>query len=232
MNDDRMPDWMKAKLDPTKLAASDASARFIEDFDAATLRLPARPRGHYLGMSGIGQCPRLQWFRFHHPNRLSEPSPRLRRIFELGHACEDQAMRIMFRMDGITVLTTQAEYSDFDGRFRGHSDVVFRWAGLPGVKIVGDWKTMNARRFGQFKKEGLRASNEVYFAQLMVYAFYEHAEWVALLAYCKDTSEIEAEFLPYDDEAAQMYRRRAELILTSSTPPECTGGRFCECRNA
>lgn len=226
-----MPEWMTKRVDPALAASADAKEAFVREFDEATKRLPHRPRGHYLGMSGIGHCMRKQWLAYHRPKLLpSEPEPRLRRIFELGHACEEQAMAIMERMGGLHIVSTQAEYEDFGGRFRGHSDVVFRWDVLPGALIVGDWKTMNARRFAEFEKRGLKESNPVYYAQLELYALYEHADWIALFAYCKDTSEVTAQFLPFDAEDAERFRERAKAILDGPCPTQCDGGVWCECR--
>lgn len=229
---EQMPLWMREKVDPQLAASMDAKEKFVTEFDEATNRLPQRPRGHYLGMSGIGQCMRAQWIRYHEPHLVPRDiPPKLRRIFELGHACEEQAISIMERMGGVNILSTQREYEDFDGRLRGHSDVVFTWDALPGATIVGDWKTMNARRFAEFERLGLRESNPVYYVQLMLYAYYEPADWVALFAYCKDTSEVSCQFVPFSPEDAAEYRDRALSILDGPCPTDCDGGRWCECRN-
>lgn len=191
------------------------------------------PRGHYLGMSSLGYCQAELWRNFHGKGKKDPVDARTQRIFDLGNVIEDEVIKIVRCMPDVTILSEQAEYQDFDGQLRGHSDLVISTPDYS--KIVPDVKSMNNSRFEQFERMGLRASNWGYYVQLMVYAGYElDAEAIMCIAYNKDTSAIGVEIIPFDLEEFVTFRTKAKMILESKDMPPCERGngrvKFCSCR--
>jgi len=228
---------VKGVFNAESLSCTIVGARFLTEMDAATSRVERAPRSHYLGMSSIGKCQAELWRRFNEGKRggnaQTEVEPRIQRIFDLGNAIEDDVVRIVHCMEGVEVISEQQSYEDFDGQFRGHSDLVLR---LPEfAKVVPDVKSMNNMRFRQFEELGVRMSNWDYYAQLTMYAGYEGAQAIMTIAYNKDTSALAVEIVPFNEEDFKIFKAKAKMILESKKIPPCEKGkgkvRWCSCRN-
>jgi len=208
------------------------SMEMLGHIDSGTMKAPRPGRDHYLGMSGIGGCAAEQWRRYHHENTHGENiEPKLQRVFDLGHALEDVVMEYI-EAAGVDIVSTQAAYSDFDDRLRGHSDLVYRTS--EGKKVVSDVKTMNNYNFGLFNKLGVKSSHWKYYCQAMIYAHYEKADAVQIIAYNKDTSAIAVQTIAYDGFIGEMLRSRAGFILGAVDCPACEKGngvvKWCGCK--
>jgi len=206
---------------------------FLEEFDVATVQQPRIVREHYLGMSSIGGCAAELWRQYHSEHVTSNIGPKLQRIFDLGNSIEDLTMETLHHMGGIEIVSTQQEYLDFDNRFRGHSDFVYR---MNGRYLVADVKSMNDRNFQRFCQVGTRRFNWKYWCQLQVYAGYEGADTVQLIAYNKNTSEISTAFDDFDPMLFEHIKARADMIINSPVCPPCEKGdgrvKYCSCEEA
>jgi len=206
---------------------------FSAAIDLATSAKTRRIREHYLGMSEIGGCAAEVWRKYHQADESEfKPDPQLQRIFDLGDAIESQVIDLCKHIRGIKIISEQSGYSDFDGRFRGHSDLVYEMKHL-NMKVVADVKSMNQRNFDWFGNVGLRRFSWKYYAQGMCYTGYEKADVFQLIAYNKDTSEINTEYIPFDQGDFDFFRSRARMIIEAKECPPCERGtgrvRYCNC---
>ena len=104
-------------FDPT-LAAADAA---LEDAESG------KPQRGYLGMSGIGDCPRKSYFQFY-AGRAAALAAKTLKNFADGHRTEDLVIDRLRAVDGLTIIDRdpdtgrQLEVSDHEGHFLGHLD--------------------------------------------------------------------------------------------------------------
>ena len=145
--------------------------------------LQAENAGHekrrYLGGSRLGvSCERALQFEYvDAPVDVgAEFLGRTLRIFEVGHALEDLAIRWL-RLAGFDLYTRNREGGQFGfsvagGRIRGHVDGILAGGPpLPGLSYPALWecKTMNAKNWRACVKDGVTKSKPVYAAQIAVY---------------------------------------------------------------
>jgi hypothetical protein len=226
--------------------------RLAERIDAALQAEQAerQPRA-YLGGSRLGvPCDRALQYEYTHtpvdPGR--ELSGRILRVFEVGHALEDLAVRWL-RLAGFDLRTRKRDGGQFGfsvvgGRIRGHVDGIF--AGGPedlGIAYPALWecKTMHAKAWRDTVKRGVAKAKPVYAAQVAVYQAYMEgpvpgiSQGPALFtAINKDTQELHFEPVPFDGGLAQATSDRGVRVLvatdagellpriaTTPTHPEC-----------
>ncbi|MFQ5410569.1 MAG: hypothetical protein ACE5FI_19335 [Anaerolineales bacterium] len=200
--------------------------------DVGTTQAPRAGREHYLGMSGLGGCAAEQWHNYHIADAHGVGiDPPLQRIFDLGNTLEDVVIGYL-NAGGVTPVSVQAEYTDFDGRLRGHSDFVYDTP--DGHRIVMDVKSMNDRNYQWLAKTGVKNAQWKYYCQLMMYARYEQADAVQLIAYNKNDSRMLVQTMGYDETTADMLRARAQMILDAPSKPPCEKGngrvKWCNCK--
>ena len=98
--------------DPT-LAAADAA------LEAAEL---SKPQRGYLGMSGIGDCPRKSYYQFYAAGQQPFAAKTLKNFAD-GHRTEDLVIERLRAVDGLTIIDRdpdtgrQLEVSDHEGHF-------------------------------------------------------------------------------------------------------------------
>jgi len=202
------------------------SMEMLARLDEGCTQLPREGREHYLGMSSIGGCAAELWHNYHNATQHGAGiEPKLQRVFDLGHKLESMVLQYLLAADNIDMLSTQAAYEDFGGRFRGHSDIVYRASS--GKKVV------YFNNFNNFNRLGVKESHWKYYCQVMTYAKYEGADAVQIIAYNKDTSAIAIQTLGYDEFTGDMMRSRAEWILRLDKKPPCEKGngrvKWCGC---
>ncbi|MFP5212686.1 MAG: hypothetical protein ACLGPL_04835 [Acidobacteriota bacterium] len=192
--------------------------------DAAIVadRSRQQPR-NYLGGSRLGHpCERaLQFEYFHSPKDEGKDfSGRILRIFEVGHALEDLAIR-WIRLAGFDLRNEKRDGGQFGfsvagGRIRGHIDGVL-CGGPDAIKYPALWecKTMNHKKWNECVKGGVAKSHPVYAAQIAVYqAYMGLTENPAIFTSInKDTEEIWFEAVPFDSALAQRMSDRGVRIL-------------------
>lgn len=191
----------------------------------------------YLGMSAIGQCP-LKLYR--QLVRGREWSTRDHLYCELGYAAEQRVLMKMAALDGIDIsrlplfpyaafratlhqlieerrgcLGPGREWSDFGGKFQGHSDG--EWDGdLLEIKSVTREKLEGIRASGRLPSE-----NYQQIQCMMRYGNYRRALAVYV---ARDTGEQFVLQVRRNDEVGDALRLKAATILEAveqRTPPEC-----------
>ncbi|MFQ5510151.1 MAG: PD-(D/E)XK nuclease family protein [Leptospirillia bacterium] len=208
--------------------------RVSELIDAALQAEQAQqqPRD-YLGGSRLGvSCERALQYEYTHtpedPGRAF--SGRLLRVFEVGHALEELAIRWL-RLAGFELHTQKANGGQFGfsvagGRIRGHVDgVLTDGPEALGLTFPALWecKTMNAKAWRETVKKGVAKAKPVYAAQVAVYQAYMEgsvpgiSQNAALFtAINKDSQELYFEAVPFDGALAQRMSDRGVRVITAT----------------
>jgi hypothetical protein len=234
------------------LIAGRINALIDDSLDAARAVTPPRT---YLGGSRLGQpCERALQFEFAGAPKDdgSDFDGQTLRIFEIGHALEDLAIRWL-RGAGFDLYTrkgnrpdgSQFGFSIAGGRVRGHVDGII--AAAPdqlGLAVPALWecKTMNARNWRETVAKGVVIAKPVYAAQIALYQAYMEGSVPGICsnpalftAINKDTAELHHELVAFDAGLAQRMSDRAVRILQATDAGEllpriATTRDFHECR--
>ncbi|MBV2144857.1 PD-(D/E)XK nuclease family protein [Falsochrobactrum sp. TDYN1] len=215
----------------------------------------ATPPRSYLGGSRLGQpCERALQYEFTATPKDEGAgfSGQTLRIFAIGHALEDLAIRWL-RAAGFDIYTRKGNRPDGEqlgfsvagGRVRGHVDGIIA-AGPEGfdlaVPALWECKTMNAKNWRACVKNGVAKSKPAYASQIAVYQAYMEPQVPGIsaapalfTAINKDTAELYHELVPFDAERAQTASDRAVRILAATDTGELlprisTTSDFFECR--
>ena len=223
--------------------------------EAIVAERAAIPPRTYLGGSRLGHpCERALQFEFAGApkDEGQEFSGQTLRIFEIGHALEDLAIRWL-RVAGFDLYTRKGNRPDGEqfgfsvagGRIRGHVDGIIAAGPQPlgiGVPALWECKTMNARNWRETVTKGVGLAKPVYAAQIALYQAYMEAEVPGIAenpalftAINKDTAELHHELVPFDTSLAQRMSDRAVRILQATDagdllPRIATTRDFHECR--
>lgn len=234
------------------LIAERINALIDGSLDAMRAMTPPRT---YLGGSRLGQpCERALQFEFAGAPKDdgSDFDGQTLRIFEIGHALEDLAIRWL-RGAGFDLYTrkgnrpdgSQFGFSIAGGRVRGHVDGIIAAApGQLGLAVPALWecKTMNARNWRETVAKGVVIAKPVYAAQIALYQAYMEGSVPGICsnpalftAINKDTAELHHELVAFDAGLAQRMSDRAVRILQATDAGEllpriATTSDFHECR--
>jgi len=215
----------------------------------------ATPPRDYLGASRLGHpCERALQFEFAHApfDAGAGPNGRALRIFAIGHALEDLAVRWL-RAAGLNLYTRKGNrpdggqfgFSVAGGRIRGHVDgIVADAPAILGLKVPALWecKTMSAKNWRDTVAKGVVLARPVYAAQIALYQAYMEPAVPGIsgapalfTAINKDTAELHHELVPFDAALAQRMSDRAVRILRATDagdllPRIATTRDFHECR--
>jgi len=183
--------------------------------DAGTTK--GLPR-HYIGMSGLGnECMRSLWFTFRWVKE-GIIDGRTNRIFSTGHLAEIGMIKALesIGMELWNTLDDQDEFIDCYGYACGHPDGYGK--GVPGaektVHLI-EFKTMNDKSFNDTKKNGVKKSKPVYYAQMMLYMYQSKLTRALFMSINKNNSEFYIERLKHDNKFAEDLIRKGNDILFS-----------------
>jgi hypothetical protein len=186
----------------------------------------AEPTRGYLGASIIGHdCDRFLWFTFR--NCITKTfTGRIYRLFNTGHREEPRFFQEL-RGIGCEVHGDEDEQiavSAVAGHFSGHMDAVA--LGIPEAPKTWhlcEFKTHSSKSFGKLQGDGVKKSNPMHYAQMMVYMGLGKMERALYLAVNKDTDELYSERIEFNSKEFKAIMTRAERIIKSNAPPErCT----------
>lgn len=182
-----------------------------------------KPRD-YLGGSRLGvECQRALQFEFFHTPKDEgrDFTGKILRTFEIGHVLED-LMAGWLRDAGLNLRTHkpngyQYGFSTAKGYIKGHVDGVI----IDGPEDFGPYprlwecKTANGKSWREMQKQKVRKAKWVYYIQCQLYmAYMDLTENPALFtALNKDTSEIYAENIEFEPQAAQEASDRGARII-------------------
>lgn len=164
------------------------------------------------------------------------PSPKLKRIFALGHLLEDRIVEDLkskanlrvWEVDGLT--GRQFSYEQWGGHVVCHSDGHIELD--DGVLRILEIKTMNDASFKKFRENGVAYSHPQYMHQLQMMMGMSGFDESVFLAMNKNTCEYGAQIVPFDPLYFAQIKARIERQLTgepqrriASTPDDwrCTG---------
>ncbi|NQW08960.1 MAG: hypothetical protein HQ481_03630 [Alphaproteobacteria bacterium] len=209
----------------------------------------------YLGGSRLGHaCERALQFEFTDAPKDdgADFGGQTLRIFEIGHALEDLAVRWL-RAAGFDLYTRKGDRPDGEqfgfsvagGCIRGHVDGIIAAAPEPlEIRVPALWecKTMNAKNWRETVAKGVVVAKPVYAAQIALYQAYMDASVPGVAAnralftaINKDTAELHHELVPFDAGLAQRMSDRGVRILQATDAGEllpriATTRDFHECR--
>ena len=208
--------------------------------DALQAESAATPPRDYLGASRLGvSCERALQFEFAQApiDEGAGFDGRTLRIFAIGHALEDLAVRWL-RDAGIDLYTRKGNrpdggqfgFSVANGRIRGHVDgIVADAPGALGLAVPALWecKTMSAKNWRDTVAKGVVIAKPVYAAQIALYQAYMEPSVPGVsgspalfTAINKDTAELHHELVPFDGALAQRMSDRAVRILQATDAGE------------
>lgn len=219
---------------------------------ALTADQATRPPRDYLGGSRLGHaCERALQFEFTATpkDEGQDFSGQSLRIFAIGHALEDLAIRWL-RAAGLDLVTQKRDGEQFGfsvagGRIRGHVDgIVAEAPAALALRTPALWecKTMNAKNWRETVAKGVTAAKPVYAAQIALYQAYMEATVPGIsanpalfTAINKDTAELHHEQVAFDADLAQRMSDRGVRILQATDagellPRVATTPDFFECR--
>jgi len=186
----------------------------LENFNAWDRHQESAPR-QYIGASIIGnECE--AYLAYSLRGFPEDPiSPKLKRIFLLGHKIEDIVVADMktagldvFEKDNIT--GRQYELTDHGGHVRAHMDgrVV-----IDEELLLLEVKSMNDSNWKKFKKHGVAKSHPKYVAQCQLMMGLGNFERSFFIAYNKNTSEYHAEYIDFDPFVFSNMQHRIEVVM-------------------
>lgn len=185
-----------------------------------------RERSTTLRCSGIGEpCDRRLWYALHwaHPEERHEG--RVLRIFDNGHSREARLIEFL-RAAGISVFDRSDETGEqfrvalADGWLPGSCDGIAHGVPeAPKTSHLLEIKTMKESRYRAWRRQGVKASDPKYWAQMQCYMHGLGLTRALFLVENQDTREIEIERIEYDPIAAAQIEARALRIAGSSRPP-------------
>lgn len=179
---------------------------------------------HYNGLSGIGEkCVRKLQFQHYDCIDVSF-SCRMIRLFGVGHRMEDVLIEELRRFLNMSVTDAQKQCIGFAGHWKGHIDGIGRFFGDNkfGVseEFLTEFKTHKASSFADLKKNGVKKSKPMHYAQMTSYMGYLKLNLALYIAYNKDTSEIYLEWVHFDeDDFKENKRKEAETVMADSLLP-------------
>jgi hypothetical protein len=186
-------------------------------------------RRPHLGASLIGKpCKREVWYNFRwclNPNF----SGRILRLFQTGFREEVRLVQDL-RGAGITVYDRDPEtgkqirYESFGGHYAGSLDGM--GVGFPEAEKswhVIEVKTANTKTFNALKKHGVEKTKPEHYYQTMQYMSWSKADRAYYFCVCKETDDIYAERIYFDQKVADDLELKANDIVFADSPPEKLG---------
>lgn len=184
-------------------------------------------RREYLGASVVGhQCERH--VQFHYLASLGEverkqPAARIMRIFDRGNVYEEK-VRFWLKSVGFLFGRTKKgkEFSDFDGKFRGHVDgIITGWRRKDTecpIELPALWenKCLGSKGWKKLAEEKLQKYSSTYYAQVQIYMKYLGLHRALFTAINADTMEIYHELILFDEMEAALGVARVAAVIEAT----------------
>lgn len=182
--------------------------------------------GHrkHLGASVVGHaCERYLWLLFRWAGAEAFEG-RVLRLFDTGRRAEarfvEELRGIGCEVHDVDEFGQQFRVADIGGHFGGSMDGAA--VGLPEAPKtwhVLEFKTHNDKSFAELVAKKLRAAKPQHWAQVQIYMGLTGMGRAMYLAENKNTSEVYAERVEFDQVEFTRLVERARRVITSSTPP-------------
>jgi CRISPR/Cas system-associated exonuclease Cas4 (RecB family) len=176
----------------------------------------------YIGASSIGhKCNRFLWYQLKGLESDQVPS-NIQITFDIGKKLESLILNYLEK-SGLNIVRPETSnnflfYQDIETPiFQGHADAVL--LSEYHDPIIIEIKTAKNSSFSKFVKHGLKAWNEIYYAQLQAYMGMSGYKQSILLALNKDSSELHHECVDYDNNYYNELKTKAKIISECNEPP-------------
>jgi len=145
----------------------------------------------------------------------------------MGHDGEERMAEYLklagFQLQTHTDEGKQIAIADANNQFKGHLDGYIH--GGPenlGLKYPLLWenKALGDKSWNDLKKNGLKKSKPVYYAQVQVYMGYKELEACLFTALNRDTGEIYVEMVAFNSRDCQDYIDKVVRIIKTEVPEE------------
>lgn len=197
-----------------------------EAMDRAVLaRSQTEPPRQYLGASSIGdECLRKIHWQWRRPKPVDKASTA--RVFARGHIFE-KMLAEQFVLAGFNLQRggPETEFTDADGRFRGHCDGIFRSGPeLDGGGYPALWecKALGEKSWKQIERDGLKKAKPAYYAQVQLYmAYLELTDNPTIFSALNvENGQLVNLLIPFSPADAQAAIDRAVIILRADQANE------------
>ena len=185
----------------------------------------------YLGYSVLGHpCNRYLWYYLHWCFN-QKIDARLKRLFSRGDYEEEIVTRDLVAA-GMEVHSDQHEVTGCHGHVKGHIDgFVDNVPGAEKTTHLLEVKTMNDKRFKEYQKKGLEATNPGYYAQIQSYMGKTGKKRCLFVVTNKNDEQRDYQRLNFDKDKFDELESRGTHILMCDEPPDKIGGKtWHECK--
>lgn len=206
----------------------------VEAIDAAYERQKSKPARDYIGASIIGSaCDAYLAFSLRgFPD--DPPSPRLQRIFNMGHLLEDVVIADL-KKAGLSIYDRdprtgrQFGYQLYGGHVACHMDGQVEF---PDEEVGGlELKSMNDNSWTKFKNDGVRLSHPSYYAQMQMMMGMSGFRKFLFVAINKDNSSYWAEIVHFDLFQWSYYQERIKNIFLNEAKRVSTDPLDWRCKD-
>ena len=171
---------------------------------------------NYIGASSIGsECLRQIWYAYKGVKAEKVPS-KIRRTWAIGKHLEGLIIEWLHDAMVLIDVDTRTYHDKNVHIFQGHFDgIVF----VGKTKAILEIKTAKDASFKIFIKNGLKAWNPQYYAQVQSYMGMSGIDKTFMLVLNKDNSELSDELIYFDQEFYDGLVAKALLISTATLIP-------------
>jgi len=176
-------------------------------------------RSRRLGMASMANpCVRAMWFKFRWA-RITDLPRRVRRIFDLGTACEDIVIRDLEEV-GLVITEQQKPVPGWAGHIFGYIDgIVLGVPEAPKTPHLWENKSANDRIFKTIKKSGVKRAKFEHYIQMMMYMGKLKLKRGLYTVINKNDSEIYPERIYFDESEYKEYMFRGMDMIGHETAP-------------
>lgn len=218
-------------FNPSSMKRGSVSEQVSDVINAAMQAENQKQKGRsYLGGSRLGEeCARMLQYEFEGAPKSRHFSGEVLRIFERGHAGEENMIRRL-RLAGFEIVTErrngrgQIGFETAGGRIKGHCDGVIVKAPVDTIKgpCIWEHKVLGNKAWTAVNKNGVRAEKPVYAGQIATYqAYLDLTDNPGLFtAENADNGQLYAELVPFDAKLAQECTDRGVQVITATEQGE------------
>ena len=176
-------------------------------------------RSRRIGMASMANpCLRAMWFKFRWA-RITDLPVRVKRIFDLGHACEEILIASL-RSAGVEITREQEEVPGWGGHIWGFIDGVASGVPeAPDTDHLWEGKSMNDRIFKTVKKNGVKKAKIDHYVQMQMYMGKKDLTRALYTAINKNDSEIYVERIKFNKPDYREYMLRGMDVIGHENPP-------------
>lgn len=194
----------------------------------------------HLGASLLGRdCARQIWYSWRWAKEAQHEA-RILRLFNRGHLEEARFVAMLLSI-GVTVWQfddkgNQFRVSGYKKHYGGGLDCVLQGIPeLPGIAILGEFKTHNDKSFAKLLSTGVEDSKPEHYVQMNLYMGHYNLPYALYLAVNKNDDTIYGEIIPFHKNTFDRYTQRGVMIIDSDeAPPRISESaawykcRFCD----